>query len=123
MLPSDQRRVIKKAKFTYSPLGQALGKQTKTIEEEGKKQIDAITNQNQNDDHKDDYKTVFEGLVKERFDEIKQLTHEINQNYVIYYFKSNTSSKRFDGFNNSTELFKKMKWSQKNKKKCRMCLN
>ena len=87
------------------------------------KKIDAITNQNQDDDHKDDYKTVFEGLVKERFDEIKQLTHEINQNYLIYYFKSNTSSKRFDGFNNSTELFKKMKWSQKTKKKCRMCLN
>ena len=109
MLPSNQRQIIEQAKFTYSPLGKALGKQTKTIEEEGKKQIDAITNQNQNDDHKDDYKTVFEGLVKERFDEIKQLTHEINQNYLIYYFKSNTSSKRFDGFNNSTELFKKMK--------------
>ena len=58
------------------------------------KKIDAITNQNQDDDHKDDYKTVFEGLVKERFDEIKQLTHEINQNYFIYYFKSNTSSKK-----------------------------
>ena len=105
MLPSDQRRVIKKAKFTYSPLGKALGKQTKTIEEQSKKQIDAITSQNQDNDHKSDYKTVFEGLVKERFDEIKSLTHEINQNYLIYYFKSNTSSKRFDGFNNSTELF------------------
>ena len=31
MLPSDQRRVIKKAKFTYSPLGKASGKQKKTI--------------------------------------------------------------------------------------------
>ena len=41
------------------------------IEEQGKKQIDAITNQNQDDDHKSNYKTVFEGLVKERFDEIK----------------------------------------------------
>ena len=43
----DQRRVIEQAKFTYSPLGKSLEKQTKTIKEQGKKQIDAITN-NQN---------------------------------------------------------------------------
>ena len=28
--------MIKQAKFTYSPLGKALEKQTKTIEDEGK---------------------------------------------------------------------------------------
>ena len=37
MLPSDQRRVIEQAKFTYSPLGRAFEKQTKTIEDQGKK--------------------------------------------------------------------------------------
>ena len=31
ILPSDQRRVIEQPKFTYSPLGKALEKQTKTI--------------------------------------------------------------------------------------------
>ena len=35
-LPFDQRRVIDQAKFTYSPLGKALEKQTKTIEDKGK---------------------------------------------------------------------------------------
>ena len=44
-LPPDQRRVIDKAKFIYSPSGKAFEKQTKTIEEHGNKQIDAITNQ------------------------------------------------------------------------------
>ena len=29
ILPSDQRRVIEQAKFTYSPLGKALEKQRK----------------------------------------------------------------------------------------------
>ena len=33
ILPLDQRRVIEQAKFAYSPLGKAFGKQTKTIEE------------------------------------------------------------------------------------------
>ena len=37
ILPPDQRRLIEQAKFIYSPLGKAFGKQTKTIEEEGKK--------------------------------------------------------------------------------------
>ena len=33
-LPSDRTRVIEQAKFTYSPLGKALKKQTKTIEDQ-----------------------------------------------------------------------------------------
>ena len=36
MLPLDQRRVIGQAKLTYFPLGKALEKQTKTIEDQGK---------------------------------------------------------------------------------------
>ena len=37
--------MIEHAKFTYSPSGKAFQKQTKTIEEQGRKQLDAITNQ------------------------------------------------------------------------------
>ena len=37
ILPSDQRKVIEQTKFTYSPLSTALEKETKTIEEQGKK--------------------------------------------------------------------------------------
>ena len=43
ILPLNQRRVIEQAKFTYSPLGKALEKQTKTIEDQGgEKQIKAL---------------------------------------------------------------------------------
>ena len=42
ILPSDQRRVIKQVKFTYSLLGKALKKQKKAIEDQGKKKIKAI---------------------------------------------------------------------------------
>ena len=55
------------------------------------KKIAALTNKD--DGHKDNCKQIFEELVKERFDEIKELTDEINQNDLTYHFKSNTSRK------------------------------
>ena len=42
ILSSNQQQIIEQAKFTYSPLGKAFEKQTKTIEDQGKKQIDAL---------------------------------------------------------------------------------
>ena len=35
ILPSDQIRIIEEAKFTYAPLGKALEKRIKTIEDQG----------------------------------------------------------------------------------------
>ena len=81
-----------------SPLAKSLEKQRKTIEDQGRKQIDATTNQNEilaaltnKDDHKDNYKEIFEKLVRERFDKKKELTDEINHGDLIYYFKGNTA--------------------------------
>ena len=37
ILPFNQQQVIEEAKFTYSPLGKAFEKQTKTIEDQEKK--------------------------------------------------------------------------------------
>ena len=42
ILPSNQKQIIEKAKFTYSPQGKAFEKQTKTIEDQIKKQVDII---------------------------------------------------------------------------------
>ena len=42
--PSNQQQIIEQAKFTYSPLGKAFEKQIKTIEDQGKKQVDALEN-------------------------------------------------------------------------------
>ena len=41
ILPSNQQQIIEQAKFTYSPLGKAFEKQTKTIKDQGEKQIKA----------------------------------------------------------------------------------
>ena len=58
IFPSNQQQIIEQAKFTCSPLGKPFEKQTKTIEDQGEKQINVIQNNkeqsvNINDD---DYK-------------------------------------------------------------------
>ena len=42
ILPSNQQQIIEKAKFTYSLLEKAFEKQTKSIKDQGEKQIKAI---------------------------------------------------------------------------------
>ena len=39
ILPSNQQQIIEQTKFTYSPLGKAFDKQTKTIEDQGKNRL------------------------------------------------------------------------------------
>ena len=52
ILPSNQRKIIKQAKFTYSPLEKAFEKQIKTIKDQGEKQIKTFQNQGQFDSNK-----------------------------------------------------------------------
>ena len=42
ILPSNQQQITEQAKFTYSPLGKAFEKQTKTIEDQEQKQVEAL---------------------------------------------------------------------------------
>ena len=44
ILPSNQKQIIEWTEFTYSPLGKAFEKQIKIIEDQRKKQIDAVEN-------------------------------------------------------------------------------
>ena len=46
ILPSNQQQIIEQAKFTYSPLGKAFEKQTKTIEDQGEKQVKVLEDLN-----------------------------------------------------------------------------
>ena len=42
ILPFNQKQIIEQAKFTYSPLDKVFERQTKTIKDQGKKQIIAL---------------------------------------------------------------------------------
>ena len=80
-----QQQIIEQAKFTYSPVGKAFEKQTKTIEDQGEKQIKAIQNKDFNKsiekakfDSDDDLailrrKEIYIELNEEKKTEIKKL--------------------------------------------------
>ena len=42
ILPSNQQQIIEQARFTYSRLGKAFEKQTKAIEDQGQKEVEAL---------------------------------------------------------------------------------
>ena len=44
ILLSNQQQIIEQVKLTYSPLGNTFEKQIKTIEDQSKKQVDALEN-------------------------------------------------------------------------------
>ena len=57
ILPSNKQQIIGQGKFTYSPLGKGFEKQTKTIKDQRKKQIETIQgNKKQLANINDDYK-------------------------------------------------------------------
>ena len=73
ILPSNQKQIIEQAKFSYSPLGKAFEKQIKIIEDQGKKQVDALNTLKPIKDKKSNdnkkllkYKEIFEELSNER---------------------------------------------------------
>ena len=89
ILPSNPRQIIEEAKFTYSPLGKAFEKQTKTIEDQGKKQI--VTLESLKDSDKKlppikDFVTI-ENLNPEIINEIKrteEIEKQIDRNKMVY---------------------------------------
>ena len=100
ILPSNQQQIIQQAKFNYSPLGKAIEKQIKAIEDQGKKQVKAIQDNNQLVNiNKGDYKDklllskereIFKHIYNKRLDEIEELNNKIdydNLEYVVYSSK------------------------------------
>ena len=89
MLPSNQKYIIEKAKFTYSPSGKAFEKQSKAIEDQGKEQIDALEalkpktleaiKDNKSDDNEKllKYKKNFDELSNKRIGKIYKTSKQI----------------------------------------------
>ena len=54
-------------------------------------------------------RTNLKNQLKNKFGKIIELTDEINENNLIYFFKDNSTRKRFDNFNNAIKLFRKIR--------------
>ena len=76
ILPSNQQRIIKQAKFTDSPLGKAFENQIKTIEYKGQKQIDALESLKPKEQTKSTKEIFPEGYysveIKTELDKVKE---------------------------------------------------
>ena len=92
-MPSNKQQIIEQAKFTYCPLGKAFEKQTKTIEDQGEKQIKAIQDNEQPLTSDDDYKNklllskqreIFKDIYNKRLDKIEELNNKIDYDDLKY---------------------------------------
>ena len=81
ILPSKQQQITEQAKFTYSPLGKAFEKQTKTIKDQGKKQVDALESLKTSDKELPSIQAFIpkENLNPEIINEIKRIEEEENK--------------------------------------------
>ena len=91
----QSRGFLEQATFTYSPLGKVFEKQTKTIEDQGKKQVKAIqdnkhlVNINKGDDYKDKLllskeREIFKDIYNKRLDKIEELNNKIEYDNLQY---------------------------------------
>ena len=119
ILPSDQQQIINQTKFTYSPLGKAFDKQIKTIEDYGKKQVEALENLKPiegskaikyDDESLEQKQETYNKLFDEKLDEIQELSREIDYKNLNYDFTTKASgSINFTGYNGPFTLFKKIR--------------
>ena len=104
ILPAGKQQIIEQAEFTYSPLGKAFEKQTKTIEDQEEKQIKAIQDnkeQSVNDNYKDRLllskeREIFKDIYNKRLDNIEKLSNKIDYNNLKYVVVSSGDEYRFD---------------------------
>ena len=123
ILPSTQQKVREQAKFTYSPLGKVFDKQIKTIEDQGKKQVDALNTLKSDNkitikkctcDPNDTpftskQKEIFNKLVDERLEKITDLDERVNNYDLIYRYKRKFADIKFDEFDNALGIINKIR--------------
>ena len=108
ILPSNQKQITEQAKFTYSPLGKAFEKQTKTNKDQGEKQIKAIrdnkehlVNNNNDDDCKNKLllsreRKIFKNIYNKGLDKIEELSKKMDYNNLKYTVISSGEEFEFD---------------------------
>ena len=107
ILPSNQQQINEQAKFTYSPLRRAFEKQIKTIEDQGKKQIDALTDLKPKETKPIEVKSYEYGdYFRNELTKIRESSGPIDFNNLIYYYKGNTAPINFIDFKGPLNIFK-----------------
>ena len=123
ILPSNQQQIIEQAKFTYSPLGKAFEKQIKTIEDQGKKQVDALENLKPKEEAKpiEDKSNnqlkatiIFNELINKRRKIMSKLYDSVDYNNLKFEYVSKNKNVSFYEYIDSKQLFSAIKNNQIN---------
>ena len=112
ILPSNEQQIIDQAKLTYSPLVKAFEKQRKTIEDQGKKQVDALVALKPNNDAKVKLnktpsikQSIFNDYFKDRLNQIKKYYEPIDK-YDLYILDNpNRLLVNFFNYEDPVDLF------------------
>ena len=107
VLPSNKQKIIQQAKFEYSPLGKAFEKQVKTIEDQGKNQIEALEKLKpkeikQNKDKPIEYNNCFINELAK----IKKSIEPVDFNNLIYYYKGSNEPINFNEYGGMMNIFR-----------------
>ena len=106
-LPSNQQQIIEQGGFTYSLLGKAFEKQIKTIEDQGKKQVVALSTLKSNKQLTIEdvipKNTLNNDEAKKELDKIKEIEKNVDREKLVYEtneytysFKNFRTIKTFD---------------------------
>ena len=102
ILPSNQQQMIEQGKFTYSPLGKAFEKQTKTIKYQEEKQANALKALKPTETKPIEYDNYFiNGLA-----EIRDSTKTIDFDNLTFDFEGDSAAISFIGFKGPLHIFK-----------------
>ena len=102
-------------------MGKAFEKQTRTIEDQGEKQIKAIQDKRSvKSIEKFTYdindspivlkeKEIYNKLTEESFKKISSLDKRVDTNKLVFKYKGNTADQDFNKFDNALDLIKKIR--------------
>ena len=123
ILPTNQQQIIEQAKFTYSPLGKAFEKQTKTIEDQGEKQIKPVQNKSlvkikKYSDYDNDYRKelllskereIFRDIYNDRLEQLQLVSHNVDFNNFDYEVITSGNKYQFNGVKYPLVFLKEIK--------------
>ena len=126
ILPSNQQKIIEQDKFTYSPLGKAFEKQTKTIKDQGEKKTKTIEDQGEkpiktiekynnkadNDPIILKEKEIYNALVDKEKEKIEKLDYSVDTNKLKIKFEGKTKDEDFSDYDNALALMDKIKFGE-----------
>ena len=129
ILQSNQQQTIQQAKFNYAPLGKAIEKQRKTIEDQEEKQAKAIQDNKQLVNiNKDDYKNklllskereIFKDITNKKLNKIEEMNNEIDYDDLDYVILNKDMEYNFSIEKDPISLLKAIKEGEKSLKEAR----